>query len=132
MPKSTITAVEFKRELAYQDTISFVYTMQLEDGTKGDFITPSKEALPVISSELEYEFIPNAKNPNYDGRIKEIRKKEFKSCAGGKRSEKGENARLAVSVAKDMITSSNNVTEMGFFALATEVFNWLETKTATH
>jgi fructose-bisphosphate aldolase class 1 len=126
MANSNIISIDFKREITSEKYgTTNVYKMELSDGTKGDFMCKNKDALPVVGQELEYEFTPPT-DEKYDGRIKEIKKKSFQGFS--KKSEKAENARTALIVAKDLVIAGKVKGEASTKEVAQKLFEWLESK----
>jgi hypothetical protein len=125
MAKSRITNLVFKREFESKNGTAYIYTMELEDGTKGDFFAKENPIKKAIGEEIEYDYEPNA-NPQYLGKIKEKQeKKTFGSGGGFKKNESAENARTALIVAKDIFIAGKGG-EMKTIQLAEVFFDFLE------
>jgi hypothetical protein len=101
--------------------------MELEDGTKGDYFSKTKESDKFIGQEIEYIYEPNA-NPQYLGKIKEVTKPKANTFTKTSKNEAAENARVSLQVAKDMCISTKNLLTEQVIVCAEKYFEWLQSK----
>lgn len=124
MPKSKIKSCDFKRESVSSFGTFYIFILELEDGTRGDYFSKEREIKKSVGDEIEYTYEPNA-NPSYLGKIKEVAVVK-KPTNFIKKNESAENARLSLLIAKDIFihdTANNDI-----FELAEKYFFWLENK----
>jgi hypothetical protein len=122
MPKSIIADLQFKKESVAPFGTFYIFIMELEDGTKGDYFSKTKDTDKFIGQEIEYTYEPNA-NPQYLGKIKEVSKSKPNIFTKTTKNETPDNARASLMAATHIAKNKEEV-----LVFAETYFNWLQIK----
>lgn len=129
--KTVCKECNFLKELSGQHGIMYSWSVKFENGISGIYISKTKEDPKFKVGEsypLEVEEKTSQKGVKYN-KIKPYNPKPQSNgdYGNGKSNQKGSNSGYALSYAKDIAASSSTIvtTKTELFALAEEMYNWL-------